>query len=150
MDEVIADKTTVGAVFEIEGVVEVYQDKLQLKVASGYKVKAIESAPAPATVAPAAPVASGISAITAADKGQTRTVQGTLGAPRDLQGKGTAYAISDESGTLDLILWDSTVPAAVRDTLKEGAKVSATGVVGEYEGKLQLKATSGTSVQLLP
>ena len=94
--------------------------------------------------------ASGISAITAADKGQTRTVQGTLGAPRDLLGKGTAYALSDESGTLDLILWDTTVPASVRESLKEGAKVSATGMVGEYEGKLQLKATSGTSVQLLP
>ena len=149
VDEVIAVKPTVGAVFEIEGEVEVYQDKPQLKVASGYKVKAIESAPAPTAAAPAA-AASGISDITAADKGQTRTVQGTLGAPRDLLGKGTAYALSDESGTLDLILWDSTVPADVRGALKEGAKVSATGVVGEYEGKLQLKANPGASVQLLP
>ena len=149
-DEVIAVKPTVGALFEIEGVIEVYQDKPQLKVESGYKVKAVGPAATTPAEAPAAPVAaSGISAITVADKDQVRTVQGTLGAPRAL-GKGTAYALSDESGTLDLILWDSTVPAEVRDALKEGAKVSATGVVGEYQGKLQLKANPGTSVHVLP
>ncbi len=149
VDEVIAVKPTVGAVFEIEGVVEVYQDKPQLKVESGYKVKAVESAPVAPSMPAATPVpSSGISAITAADKGQVRTVQGTLGTPRAL-GKGTAYALSDESGSIDLILWDSTVPAEVRDSLKEGANVSATGVVGEYESKLQLKATSGTSIRIL-
>ncbi len=149
VDEVIAVKPTVGAVFEIEGVIEVYQDKPQLKLESGYKIKAIESAAVPSTTPAETPApSSGISAITAADKGQVRTVQGTLGAPRAL-GKGTAYALSDESGTIDLILWDSTVPVEVRDSLKEGATVSATGVVGEYESKLQLKANSGTSIRIL-
>ena len=89
-----------------------------------------------------------ISNITAADKGQIRTVEGTLGVPRDL-GKGTAYTLTDESGSIDLVLWHSTVPAEVRDALAEGQTVAATGVIGEYENQLQLKANPGESVRPL-
>ena len=65
-------------------------------------------------------------------------------------GKGTAYALSDASGSIDLILWDSIIPAEVRAALAEGMKVSATGEIGEYSGKLQLKANPGASVQAIP
>lgn len=143
VDDVLAIKPVAGAEFEIEGVIEVYQDKPQLKVESGYKVIQIEAASPAATSAPVA-----ISSLTAADKGQTRSVQGTLGAPRAL-GKGTAFALTDASGTLDLILWDSIIPAGVRDALAEGRQVEVTGEVGEYEGKLQLKANPGASIRIL-
>ena len=145
IDQVIAVKPVAGAEFEIEGVIEVYKDKPQLKVESGYKVT--QTAPAPAEAAPAS--ASAIGSLTVADKGQVRSVQGTLGAPRAL-GKGTAYALTDDSGTIDLILWDSIIPEGVRGSLSEGMKVSAVGEVGEYDGKLQLKANPGTSVQAIP
>lgn len=149
IDQVIAVKPSEGAEFEIEGVIEVYKDKPQLKVESGYKV--IQIAPAPAESAPAAeaPSASPIGSLTAADKGQVRSVQGTLGAPRAL-GKGTAYALADDSGSIDLILWDSIIPEDVRAALSEGMKVSASGEVGEYDGKLQLKANPGQSVRSIP
>ena len=75
-------------------------------------------------------------------------MQGTLGAPRAL-GKGTAYALSDASGSIDLILWDSIIPADVRGSLAEGRQVEATGEVGEYDGKLQLKANPGASIRIL-
>jgi DNA/RNA endonuclease YhcR with UshA esterase domain len=140
-DAVIAVKPTPGATFEVEGVVDVYQDKPQLKVESGYKIIAVESAPPPAA-------AVAIGSLTAADKGQIRTVQGSLGAPRDL-GKGTAYTLVDDSGSLDLILWHSTVPAGVREALAEGLQVTATGEVGEYDGKLQLKAGPRDSIRVL-
>ena len=143
-DEVLAVKPAPGALFEIEGVVEFYQDKPQLKVESGYKVKQIESAP---SAAPAETVA--ISAITAADKGRIVAVQGTLGAPRPL-GKGTAYPLSGDGASIDLVLWNSIVPADVQASLKEGLKVSAAGTVGDYEGQLQIKANPGASVQVLP
>ena len=144
VDEVIAVKPVPGAVFEFEGVVEFYKDKPQLKIESGYKVRQIE-----APAAAAAPVAAGaIASIAAADKGRVRTVQGTLGAPRAL-GKGTAYALSDASGSIDLILWDSIIPADVRGSLAEGRQVEATGEVGEYDGKLQLKANPGASIRIL-
>ena len=144
VDELIADKPVPGATFEMEGVVDVYRGRPQLMVESGYKVRQVEAASAAAEAS--APVA--ISSISVADKGQTRTVEGSLGVPRDL-GKGTAYTLTDDSGAIDLILWHSTVPATVRDPLAEGQKVSAIGTIGEYEGKLQLKANSGESVQIL-
>ncbi len=149
IDQVIVDKPAEGAEFEIEGVIEVYKDKPQLKVESGFKV--IQIAPAPAETAPAAESASpaSIGSLSAADKGQIRSVQGTLGAPRAL-GKGTAYALADDSGTIDLILWDSIIPENVRTSLSEGLKVSASGEVGEYDGKLQLKANPGQSVRSIP
>lgn len=152
VDDVIAVKPVADAEFEIEGIVEFYQDKPQLKVESGYKVILVEAAPPAAPAAPAIEIAPGetveISAISASDKGQTRTVKGTLGAPRAL-GKGTAYALSDGTGSIDLILWDSTIPAEVREALAEGASVVATGEVGEYQGQLQLKAAPGQSVTAL-
>ena len=145
VDEVLAVKPTPGAVLEIEGVVEFYQDKPQLKVSSGYKIQPVEAPPAADT--PAEPVA--LSSLSAADKGRAVTVQGSLGAPRSL-GKGTAYTLSDGEAAIDLVLWHSTVPDEVRQALAEGQRVSATGVVGEYEGQLQLKANPGASVQPLP
>ena len=147
VDEVLEAKPTVGAFLEIEGVVDIFRDQPQLKVESGYKIQRSEPPPRPADGPAPAPVA--IAAITADAKGQIRAVQGTLGAPRSL-GKGTAYTLSDESGSIDLVLWDSTVPAEVRDALGENLSVSAVGVVGEYEGQLQLKANPGASVRPLP
>lgn len=145
---VIAVKPTPGALFEFEGLVEVYKDKPQLKVSSGYKVKLVDDVPASA---PAVDVsrAVAVSAIGPADKGQTRVVQGALGAPRALRG-GVAYALTDTSGTIDLILWESIIPTEVLGQLEEGAKVAATGEVGEYEGKLQIKAAAGHSVMVIP
>ncbi len=152
VNEVVAIQPAPGAVFEMEGVVEVYKDKPQLKVESGYKIEQVESAPAVTAAAdpvPAALPAPTIASITITDKGQARTVQGILGAPRAL-GKGTAFTLTDDSGTIDLVLWDSLIPAEVRGALSEGMRVSATGIVGEYSGKLQLKANAGASIQTIP
>lgn len=154
VDERIVDKPVPGALFEMEGVVDVFRDRPQLKVESGYKVRQVEAAPAatpaatPAAAPAAAPAPGVISSISAADTGQIRTVEGTLGAARDL-GKGTAYTLTDASGAIDLILWHSTVPANVRDPLAEGQTVAATGIIGEYQGQLQLKANTGESVRIL-
>ncbi len=145
VNDVIAIPPIPGARFEMEGQVEVYQDRPQLKVKSGYKIKQLEAPAAPAPAAPP-PLPVTVSSITAADKGQIRTVQGTLGAPRNL-GKGTAFPLTDESGSIDLILWNSIVPADVLASLSEGMRVSASGEVGEYEGKLQLKATPASPIQ---
>ncbi len=147
-NDVIAVKPTPGALFEIEGVVEVYKDRPQLKVKSGYKVKLVDDTPASA---PAVDVskAVAISSITAAEKGQVRVVQGTLGAPRALRG-GVAYALTDGTGTIDLILWESIIPVEVLDALGEGAKIAASGEVGDYQGKLQIKAGKGYSAMVIP
>ena len=147
-DAVISVKPSPGALFELEGVVEVYKDRPQLQVESGYKVKLVDDTPASAPavdVSKAVPV----SAITAAELGQTRTVRGTLGAPRALRG-GVAYALTDDSGTIDLVLWESIIPAEVLDALAEGVQVAAIGEVKEFEGKLQVTAASGYSAMVIP
>ena len=138
-DAVIAVKPTPGALFEMEGVVDVYQDRPQLQVESGYKVKLVDDTPASA---PAVDVSQ-------AELGQTRTVRGTLGAPRALRG-GVTYALTDDTGTIDLVLWESIIPAEVLDALGEGAQVAATGEVKEYEGKLQITAAAGHSAMVIP
>ncbi len=148
VNEVIAVKPTPGALFEMEGVVEVYRDRPQLKVESGYKVKLVDATPASG---PAVDVsrAVAVSSISAADQGQVRVVQGTLGAPRALRG-GVVYALSDGTGSIDLVLWESIIPVEVLESLAEGVQVAATGVVGEYEGKLQIKAAAGYSAMVIP
>lgn len=148
VNDVIAVKPTPGAVFELEGVVEVYRDRPQLKVESGYKVKLVDDVPASA---PAVDVsqAVAVASISLADKGQTRVVKGVLGAPRALRG-GVAYALADDTGTIDLILWESIIPVEVLGALEEGAQVAATGEVGDYEGKLQIKAAPGYSAMVIP
>ncbi|HAL92623.1 MAG TPA: hypothetical protein DCM68_06330 [Verrucomicrobia bacterium] len=148
VNDVITVKPTPGALFELEGVVEVYKDRPQLKVESGYKVKLVDDTPlsVPAVDATAAVA---VSSITAADKGQTRVVKGTLGAPRALRG-GVVYALADGTGSIDLVLWESIIPVDVLNSLAEGVQVAATGEVGEYEGKLQLKAAAGHSAMVIP
>ena len=148
VNDVIVVKPTPGALFEMEGVVETYQDKPQLKVKSGYKVKLVDDVPASAPavdVSQAVPV----SAISAADKGQTRVVQGVLGAPRALRG-GVVYPLTDASGAIDVVFWESIIPTEVLGALAEGVKVAAIGEVGDYQGKLQLKALKGYSAMVLP
>ena len=147
-DAVISVKPSPGALFELEGVVEVYKDRPQLQVESGYKVKLVDDTPASARavdVSKAVPV----SAITAAELGQSRVVKGTLGAPHALRG-GVSYALTDGTGTIDLVLWESVVPAEVLDALAEGVQVAAAGEVKEYEGKLQITAASGYSAMVIP
>ncbi len=148
VNDVIVVKPTPGALFEVEGVVETYRDKPQLKVKSGYKVKLVDDVPASAPavdVSQAVPV----SAISAADKGQTRVVQGVLGAPRALRG-GVVYPLADASGAIDVVFWESIIPTEVLGALAEGVKVAAIGEVGDYQGKLQLKALKGHSAMVLP
>ena len=143
----IAIKPTPGALFEVEGAVTVYEDKPQMRVTSGYKVKLVNDMPASQPTvdeSKAVPVSS----ISEADKGQTRVVKGVLGPARSLK-SGVAYSLTDDSGTIDLILWNALVPEDVQAPLEEGVRVAATGEVGIYEGQLQIKAAAGRSVMTI-
>lgn len=148
VNDVITVKPIPGALFEIEGLVEVYQDKPQLKVNSGYKVKLVDDTPASAPAVDASQAVP-VSSIVASEKGQTRVVKGTLGAPRALRG-GVVYPLTDDTGTIDLVFWESIIPAEVLGALAEGGKIAAIGEVGEFDGKLQLKAAKGYSAMVIP
>ena len=146
-DAVVAVKPTPGALFEFEGVVSVYEGKAQLKVESGYKIKLVDDVPASAPAvdeSQAVPVSS----IAPADQGQIRVVKGVLGPARSLK-SGVAFSLTDASGSIDLVLWNSLVPEDVQAPLEEGVEVAAVGEVGSYEGQLQVKASSGHSVMVI-
>ena len=146
-DAVVAVKPTPGALFEFEGVVDVYEGKAQLKVESGYKIKLVDDVPASVPAvdeSKAVPVSS----IAPADQGQIRVVKGVLGPARSLK-SGVAFALTDASGSIDLVLWNSLVPEEVQAPLEEGVEVAAVGLVDSYEGKLQVKASSGHSVMVI-
>ena len=61
-----------------------------------------------------------------------------------------SYALTDDTGTIDLVLWESIIPAEVLNALGEGVQVAAAGEVKEYEGKLQITAASGYSAMVIP
>jgi len=148
VNETIAVKPTPGALFEMEGVVEIYKDLPQLKVGSGYTVKLVDDAPASS---PAVDIsqAVAVSSISLADMGQARVVKGTLGAPRALRG-GVVYPLTDDTGSIDLVLWESSIPVEVLNALGEGAKVAAIGEVGAFGDNMQIIAAPGCSVMKIP
>lgn len=124
-----------GDAVEIEGVVEAWNGKasIQLQDASKY-VKTGKAAPAPAKKKAAAKKAAG------------RT--GVLGAPRDLAGKGVAYAFKEGDAELDLVIWNDSVPGLPE--LAEGMTVCVEGArEGEYEGKAQLKTGKFTRITVV-
>lgn len=128
------NKPVVGSQMAIEGTVDVYKEKLQLKVNHSRQIQLLDAVPS-------SPEPSGepvkVSAVTRDLLKQTVTVSGTLGEPKSLRG-GIIFPLSDESGEIQVVLWDRRVPGPDRDRLSAGARVTVTGEVGEYKGTLQI------------
>ena len=124
----------VGAQISVEGTVGVYEGKLQLKVNHSRQVKLLDAVPG-RVEEPGAPIQ--VSAVTKAMLKQTCTVRGKLGEPRSIRG-GVIFPLTDDSGEIQVVLWDRRVPGAERDRLAAGAVVLVSGEVDEYRGALQL------------
>lgn len=120
----------------VEGVVDAWNGKASILLQDAAKWVKVGKAPAPARKAAAkkAPAAAG------------RT--GVLGAPRDLAGKGVAYAFKEGDAELDLVIWNDSVPGLPE--LAEGMTVRVEGArEGEYEGKAQLKTGKFTRITVV-
>jgi hypothetical protein len=107
-------------------------------------IQAVAGAPAAAGITP-------LGAITAAQKGQTVTVRGTVLSARKPRTDTAPYVIKlqgTDGGTLDMVFWKDTA-----DQLKPaqqvnvGDQVQATGEVNEYRESLQLKLASPESLK---
>ncbi|MBP7830337.1 MAG: hypothetical protein KA248_10510 [Kiritimatiellae bacterium] len=125
-----------GVLMKVSGLVDVYQETVQIKVNHSSKVRLVDVEPV-ATPAPEGEGLVEIGKLTAEMKGRVFTVRGTLGEPRSLM-KGVVYPLNDGTGQLDLLLWDRMVPGPERDRLEPGRTVKATGMIGDYQGTLQL------------
>jgi DNA/RNA endonuclease YhcR with UshA esterase domain len=75
-----------------------------------------------------------LAALGPADAGRWVRVRGTLATSRAFSG-GLRYTLSDDSGELALVLWDSVLSGR---RPAEGAAIEALAVVGEYRGRLEL------------
>lgn len=142
------NKPFTGALMQVQGQLGVYQSNLQVKVNHSSRIRLLDVMPpsAPATE-PGAAV--GIASVTAAMKGRVCTVRGTLGEPESLRG-GVKMPLTDETGSLVLLLWDRNVPGDQRAALQPGVKVLVTGLVSDYKGVLQLVPQSAQAVQVQP
>lgn len=119
-----------GQPVEVVAAVSLYRDTPQLVPASIADIVPLGGLPS-VTVTP-------IGEVTAADVGRTLTLRGTLGEPR-LFSRGVKFPLSDESGTIVLLLWQNVydeIPDAGR--LVAGTPVTVTGEIVEYRGDLEI------------
>ena len=138
---------TVGAQARVVGQVALYRGELEVVPERALDVVVLAAAPTLARGA-AEPVTP-LSDLTAAQVGQTATVEGVVVEVASFA-SGFRFVLDDGGGRVVLLLWlpvYDTLP--VPGQLDLGARVRATGVVGEYDGALQLSPPTGSAVAVL-
>jgi DNA/RNA endonuclease YhcR with UshA esterase domain len=139
-----ANTPTPGAEMDVEGIVDVYKEKLQLKVQHSRQIGLVN--PLPVQTEPVGEVAP-VSSITRAQVGQWRAVRGELGEPKSIKG-GVVFPLKDESGTISVVLWDRRVPGSERNALRAGVRATVKGEVGEFRGELQIVPGNARHIQV--
>lgn len=124
---------------EVVAAVSLYRDTPQLVPASTADVMPLGEPPSAVTP---------IGQVTAADVGETLTLGGTLSEPQPFS-RGVKFLLSDESGTIILLLWQDVYDAIPdADRLVAGAWVTVTGEIEEYRGELEIvPEAEGVEVQ---
>jgi len=122
-----------GKTISALGRVDVYKDKIQLKVWEAADLREVTEKKPPVSDGTITPIAS----ITAEQKGAMFTVVGTLGEPRSIPG-GVIYPIDDDSGEMVVLFWDKKVSGEERDALESGVRLRVTAPLVVYKGTLEL------------
>jgi len=118
----------------VEGTIQFTEDRVKLLVNVPEKVKVTRGEPAASKA-----VAMEIGDVTPAAKGREIVIVGKITGLSSV-GKGTKFEITDPTGTIDVVIWDSTRDRVVAPGLEptEGQFLKVRGHVGEYQGKLQV------------
>lgn len=160
----IADKIRVGNVIRVKAQVSEHRGTLQIKlrnagdielVGAGTSGDSSRAAPAsePAPVADAAPAtetktgSTTIDSITEAAVNNTVTIAGRI-ASSDSIGKGQRLRVKDDSGEIQVILWDNVLSRVSATDLQAGREITVTGRVKSYRGKLEIVPDSAAGVTL--
>ena len=122
-----------GKTISALGRVDIYKDKIQLKVWEAADLREVTETKPPVSDGAITP----ISEITAEQKGTLSTVVGTLGEPRSIPG-GVIYPITDDSGEMVVLFWDKKVSGEERDALESGVRLRVTAPLVVYKGTLEL------------
>ncbi len=145
---------TLGKTLSARGRVDLYKEKLQLKVwdvadlrelgEGEYRISNIEQETAEggggfsrSQQSTIGNRQSKISSITAEQAGEVFTIVGTLGEPKSIRG-GVIYPITDASGEMVVLFWDKNVSGEERDALESGVHLRVTAPLVVYKGILEL------------
>lgn len=128
-----------GSTVRVEGLVKEYQEQIEIVPLAAEDMGVVTRAAPPANVA-------SIGDLTASRVGERVTVRGQIVEVKAFS-KGMQYVIDDGSGQITLLLWQNVhdvVPS--REELTAGAVVSATGILSEYQGALEVVPDVGGDV----
>jgi DNA/RNA endonuclease YhcR with UshA esterase domain len=140
----IADPASLtGTPVRVRAAVKLYQNKVDLQLRKGSDLqRAVRPEPKRRAPVPVATAAAG-------KLGDWVTVVGALSEPADLDGKGTSYKLTDDSGTIQVVFWNSTVPPDVQKKAAAAARASVNGKVKEYQGTRQVVPSKADGVEAL-
>ncbi len=158
----IADKIRVGNVVRVKAQVGEHRGALQIKLRNAGDIEVVgteksgdssggstSSESAPAAEAPAAAENKGgsatINSITEAAVNNTVTIAGRI-ASSDSMGKGQRLRVQDDSGEIQVILWDNVLSKVSASDLQAGRNITVTGRVKSYRGKLEVVPDSADGV----
>ena len=139
----IADAASLtGTPVRVKAAVKLWKDQVDLQLRRGEDlqraVRPAQKRRAPVPVATAA----------AEKLGSWVTVVGALSEPADLDGKGTAYKLTDDSGSIQVVFWNSTVPPDLQRKAAAAARASVNGKVREYQGTRQVVPSKADGVEI--
>ena len=125
-----------------------FRGKVDLVLKRGDDLQRAASAPAakevPRDRRPPVPVVE----VTEAAVDSYVTVEGTLSAPSDRAGKGTAYTLTDASGSIMVVFWNNTVAPGIQRKAAAAKRVRVNGKVKEFQGTVQV-TPGATGVEIL-
>ena len=139
----IADAASLtGTPVRVKAAVKLWKDQVDLQLKRGEDlqraVRPAQRRRAPVPVATAA----------AEKLGSWVTIVGALSEPADLDGKGTAYKLTDDSGSIQVVFWNSTVPPDLQKKAAAAARASVNGKVREYQGTRQVVPSKADGVEI--
>ena len=131
-----------GTPVRVKAAVKLWKDQVDLQLKRGEDlqraVRPAQRRRAPVPVATAA----------AEKLGSWVTIVGALSEPADLDGKGTAYKLTDDSGSIQVVFWNSTVPPDLQKKAAAAARASVNGKVREYQGTRQVVPSKADGVEI--
>ena len=79
-----------------------------------------------------------VAQVTAEAAGNYVTVEGALSGASDRAGKGTAYTLADDTGSILVVFWNDSVPVDLQQKAAAAARVRVNGKVKDFQGTLQV------------
>ena len=140
--QIVDAASLTGTPVRVKAAVKLWKDQVDLQLRRGEDlqraVRPAQKRRAPVPVATAA----------AEKLGSWVTVVGALSEPADLDGKGTSYRLTDDSGSIQVVFWNSTVPPDLQKRAAAAARASVNGKVREYQGTRQVVPSKADGVEI--